>query len=63
MLEEWLYLQPRGEIEGGKIDGEEVGAGWDTGTRRAEEEEVEEEGDGGEWREVRRGQKEGKGRW
>ena len=46
------------ENRGRKIDGEEVGVGWDTGTRRAEE-----EGDGGDWREVKRGQKEGKGRW
>lgn len=38
MLEEWLYLRPRGENRGRKIDGEEVGVGWDTGTRRAEEE-------------------------
>lgn len=62
MLEEWLYLRPRGENRGRKIDGEEVGVGWDTGTRRAEEE-VGGGGDGGEWREVKRGQKEGKGRW
>lgn len=63
MLEEWLYLRPRGENRGRKIDGEEVGVGWDTGTRRAEEEVGGGGGDGGEWREVKRGQKEGKGRW
>jgi len=68
MLEEWLYLQPRWKIEGGRWM-EKMG-GWDSGAQRAEEkveeEEKEEESrveDQEKWREVKRGQKEGKGRW
>lgn len=42
MLEEWLYLQPRGENREREMDGEN---GW-MGYRGAEEKGEEEEGDG-----------------
>lgn len=31
ILEEWLYLQPQGKIEGGRWMERKWGMGWDTG--------------------------------